>query len=122
MPFGDGDNIQKILKISTKGRKHINNALDVLGLMLTWTRTQGALFSLQLSFGLSHTNLTMYLRFAHWIIVEVLKNDSLAAITVLSLAKVEEYKQLVATKFPALTNVWAAMDGLKTPIQQASLT
>ncbi len=46
------------------------------------------------------------------------KNDPLAAITVPSLAKVEEYKQLVATKFPALTNVCAAMDGIKTPIQQ----
>ena len=37
-------------------------------------------------------------------------------------AKVEEYKQLVVGKYPALTNVWAAMDGLKTPIQQASTT
>jgi hypothetical protein len=70
MPFGDGDNIQKN---STKGRKHTVNALDVLGLVLTWTRMRGALFLLQLSFGLSHTNLTMYLQFARRIIVEVLK-------------------------------------------------
>ena len=118
-PFGDGDNIQKI---STKGRKRTVNALDVLGLVLTWTRTRGALFSLQLSFGLTHTNLTVYLRFARRIIVEVLKNNPLAAIAVLSSAKVEEYKQLVTKKFPALTNVWAVMDGIKTPIQQASST
>ncbi len=118
-PFGDGDNIQKI---STKGRKRTVDVLDVLGLVLTRTRTQGTLFLLQLSFGLSHTNLTMYLKLARRIIVEVLKNDPLAAITVPSSAKVEEYKQLVATKFPALTNVWAVMDSIKTPIQQASLT
>jgi hypothetical protein len=68
--------------------------------------------SLQLHFGLSMTNLA----------AEVLKNNPLAAIKIPSHDKVEEYKQLVTSKYPALTNVWASMDGLKTPIQQASTT
>ncbi len=82
----------------------------------------GALLSLQMHFGLSMTNLTMYLRFGRRIIVQVLKNNPLASITIPSAAKVEEYKQLVRDKYPLLTNVWAAMDGIKTPIQQASTT
>lgn len=118
-PFGEGDQIQKI---SPRGRKRAVQALDILGLVLTWTRTRGSLLSLQLHFGLSMTNLTMYLRFGRRIVVEVLKNNPLAAIKIPSPEKVEEYKQLVAEKYPALTDVWASMDGMKTPIQQASTT
>ena len=118
-PFGDGDHIKKI---SPRGRKRTVTALDILGLVLAWTRTRGALLSLQMHFGLSMTNLTMYLRFGRRIIVEVLKNNPLASITIPSAAKVEEYKQLVRDKYPLLTNVWASMDGIKTPIQQASST
>jgi hypothetical protein len=118
-PFGDGDCIQKI---SPRGRKRTVTALDILGLVLAWTRTRGALLSLQMHFGLSMTNLTAYLRFGRRIIVEVLKNNPLSSIAIPPPAKVEEYKQLVRDKYPLLTNVWAAMDGIKTPIQQASTT
>jgi hypothetical protein len=118
-PFGDGDCIQKI---SPRGRKRTVTALDILGLVLAWTRTRGALLALQLHFGLSMTNLTAYLRFGRRIIVEVLKNNPLSSIAIPPPAKVEEYKQLVRDKYPLLTNVWAAMDGIKTPIQQASTT
>jgi hypothetical protein len=68
------------------------------------------------------TNLATYLHFGCRIIVKVLKNTPLASIKVPPPSKVEEYKQLVAEKYPALTNVWASMDGIKTPIQQASTT
>ncbi len=118
-PFGEGD---RIAKMSTRGRKRRVTAMDILGLVLAWTRTRGALLSLQLHFGLSMTNLAAYLRFGRRIIVEILNNNSLAWIKIPSLAKVEEYKRLVVERYPALTNVWAAMDGLKTPIQQASTT
>ncbi len=60
-------------KISPRGRKRTVTALDVLGLVHAWTRTRGALLSLQMHFGLSMTNLTMYLRFGCRIIVEVLR-------------------------------------------------
>lgn len=118
-PFGNGDHIHKI---SPRGRKRTVMALDILGLVLAWTRTRGSLLSLQLQFGLSMTNLTTYLRFGRRIVVEVLKNNPLASIAIPSPAKVEEYKQLVKEKYPALPDVWASMDGLKTPIQQASTT
>ena len=118
-PFGDGDDIEKK---SPRGRKRTVTALDILGLVLAWTRTRGSLLSLQLHFGLSMTNLTTYLRFGRRIIVEVLKNNPLASIAIPSPAKVAEYKELVKEKYPALTDVWASLDGMKTPIQQASTT
>ena len=118
-PFGEGDTIEKI---SPRGRKRAVMALDILGLVLAWTRTRGSLLSLQLHFGMSMTNLATYLRFGRRIVVEVLKNNPLSAIKIPSPAKVQEYKQLVRDKYPLLTNVWAAMDGVKTPIQQASTT
>ena len=57
-PFGS-----TIIKKSTRGRKRRITAVDCLGLVLVWTRTRGSVMSLQLHFGLSMTNLTMYLRF-----------------------------------------------------------
>ena len=119
-PFGgDGDDIEKK---SSRGRKRTVIAFDILGLVLAWTRTRGSLLSLQLHFGLSMTNLSTYLRFGRRIVVEVLKNNPLSSIAIPSPAKVEEYKQLVREKYPALTDVWASMDGMKTPIQQANTT
>ncbi len=115
MPFGEGDRIEKI---SSEGQKRAVMALDILGLVLAWTRTRGSLLSLQLHFGLSMKNLATYLCFGRRIIVEVLKNNPLVVIKIPSPAKVEEYKQLVAGKYPALTDVWASMDGIKTPIKK----
>ena len=69
-PFGDGDRIEKI---SPRGRKRSVTGFDILGLVLAWTRTRGALLSLQLHFGLSMTNLNAYLRFGRRIVVEVLR-------------------------------------------------
>ena len=97
-------------------------ALDILGLVLAWTRTGGSLLSLQLHFGLSMTNLAMYLCFGCKIIIEVRKNNPLASIKIPSPTKVKAYKHLVMEKYPALTNVWASVDSMKTPIQQASTT
>ena len=95
-PFGNGDHIEKR---SPRGRKRTVMALDILGLVLAWTWTRGALLSLQLHFGLSMTNLTTYLHFRRRIIVEVLKNNPLALITIPSPAKkVEVYKQIVRDK------------------------
>ena len=36
--------------------------------------------------------------------------------------RIEEYKAATKEQYPVLENVWATMDGLKLPIQQASTT
>jgi hypothetical protein len=44
------------------GRKRLVQPAECLGLVLVWTRTRGALNVLQLVFGLTYTNLSIYLR------------------------------------------------------------
>ena len=78
--------------------------------------------SLQLHFGLSMTNLMMYLRFGRRIVTEVLKDNNYARIAIPSPETIERYQQLINAKYPALEHVWTAMDGLKTPIQQSGST
>ena len=116
-PFGN-----TTIKVSNRGRKRYITAVDCLGLVLVWTRTRGSTMSLQMHFGMSMTNLTMYLRFGRRIVTEVLSSDEYAKIAIPSNETIKEYKQLIKAKYPALKNVWAAMDGLKTPIQQSGST
>ena len=116
-PFGN-----TITKTSNRGRKRRITAVDCLGLVLVWTRTRGSTMSLQMHFGMSMTNLTMYLRFGRRIVTEVLSNDEYAKIAIPSNETIKQYKQLIKAKYPALKHVWAAMDGLKTPIQQSGST
>ena len=56
--------------VYTRGRKRIFQPEDCLGLVLMWTRTRGSLSVLQLVFGLTYTNLCVYLRFGIRIFVK----------------------------------------------------
>ncbi len=60
-----------------------------------------------------------YLRFGKRIIIEVLKNDDFAKISLPSAEKVGEYCAAVKQRHPDLDNVWATMDGIKLTIQVA---
>jgi len=113
-PFGD-----TLVIMSPRGRKRSITSVDCLGLVLVWTRTRGSVMSLQMHFGLSMTNLTMYLRFGRRIVVEVLQDDNFAKISIPSNATIQQYKVMIKAKYPLLDDVWSAMDGLKTPIQQS---
>ncbi len=54
--------------------------------------------SLQMHFGMSMTNLNMYLRFGRRIISEVMSNDEYAKIAIPSDEVINEYKQLIKVK------------------------
>jgi hypothetical protein len=58
---------------SKGGRPRKVRPEDCLGLVLVWTRTRGSLTALQLIFGMTCSNLCMYLRFGRRVIVEALK-------------------------------------------------
>ena len=92
---------------------------DCLGLVLAWTRTRGSLMVLQLIFGTTMTPTCKYLQFARRILVKVLRNNEYAKIVMPSAHQLEEYRQMIASRHPALVDVWSSMDGLKVRIEQA---
>ena len=74
------------------GRKREVQRADCLGLVLVWTRTRGPLNVLQLVFGLTYTNLSVYLRFGIRLIEETFHDDPLARESIPSTEKIDKYK------------------------------
>ena len=74
---------------------------------------------LQIIFGMTMTNLSVYVRFARRIIISVLRNDPLAAISIPNNIEIEEYKDAINSRHPPLKEVWCTMDGLKLKLQSA---
>jgi len=95
---------------------------DCLGLVLVWTCTRGSLMALQLIFGMTCSNLCIYLRFGRRVIVEALKSDSLTKIAIPSNEDIASYKEAVGAMYPLLSDVWSTMDGLKLYLQQSGNT
>jgi hypothetical protein len=54
---------------------------DCLGMVLVWTQSRGLLNVLQLVFGLTYSNLSVYLRFGIRLLVEDFYNDPLARVS-----------------------------------------
>ena len=104
---------------TTRGRRRMIRPEDCLGLLLAWSRTRGSMMVLQLIFGMTMTNLSVYLRFARRIIIKVLRNDPMAAIRLPSSDKIEVYKHAIQERHQRLENVWCTIDGLKLKLQQA---
>ncbi len=107
---------------SKEGRPRKVRPEDCLGLVLVWTRTRGSLTTLQLIFGMTCSNLCMYLRFGRRVIVEALKSDPLAKIAIPSNEEITSYKEAVGAIYPLLYDVWTTMDGLKLYLQQSGNT
>jgi hypothetical protein len=99
------------------GRKRAVQPADCLGLVLVWTRTRGSLNVLQLVFGLTYSNLSVYLRFGIGLMVETFKNDPLARVAIPSGEDIVSFKAAFAERHPLLTDCWATMDGLKLYLQ-----
>ena len=95
---------------------------DCLGLVLVWMRTRRSLMALQLIFGLTCSNLCMYLRFGRRVIVEALKSDSLAKIAIPSNEDIMLYQEAIGAIYLLLSDVWSTMDGLKLYLQQSGNT
>ena len=101
------------------GRKREVQPADCLGLVLVWTRTRGPLNVLQLVFGLTCTNLSVYLRFGIRLFVETFRHDPLESVHIPSAETIETFKDAFAVRHPLLNDCWATMDGLKLYLQQS---
>ena len=117
-PFTESGMIEEVDYV-LGGRKRIVQSHDCLGLVLMWTRTRGAQNILQLVFGLTYTNLSVYLRFGIRLIVEIFRDDPLARVCIPSNDVIETYKSAFAARHPLLNDCWATMDGLKLSLQQS---
>ncbi len=87
--------------------------------MLVWTQTRGLLNVLQLVFGLTYTNLSVYLRFGVRLFVKTFWDDPLAQVSIPSMEEIELFKEAFAARHPLLTDCWATMDRLKLFLQQS---
>ncbi len=72
---------------------------------------------LQLVFGLTYTNLSVYLRFGICIVVEVFQDDPLARVSLPSAENIAIYMSAFRERHPLLTDCWAMMNGLKLYLQ-----
>ncbi len=99
------------------GQKRKVLLVDCLGLVLVWTQTRGSLNILQLVFGLTYANLSVYLRFGIRLIVEIFRDDPLARVSLPSAEDIPTYMATFSEHHPLLTDFWAMMDGLKFYLQ-----
>ncbi len=81
-----------------------------------WTRTRGALNVLQLVFGLTYSNLSVYLRFGTWLILETFREDALARVAIPTREEIQNYKVAFSERH-LLLNSLSAMDGRDHPLK-----
>ncbi len=110
-PFDESGRIVKFQY--TRGRKREVQPEDCLRLVLVWMQTRGLLNVLQLVFGLTYTNLSVYLRFGVRLLVETFRDNPLARVSIPSMEKIESFKEAFAARHLLLTDCWVTMNGLK---------
>ena len=77
---------------------------------------------MQLVFGLTYTNLSVYLRCGIQLLVEIFHDDPLAQVSLPSPEEIKEYKAALGAWHPLLPGCWATMDGLKPYLQHSGNT
>ena len=101
----------------THGQKREVQPKDCLGLVIVWSHTRGLLNVLQRVFGLTYSNLFIYLRFGFWISVKTFQNDPLARVSIPSWEEIESFQVAFVERHPLLNDCSATMDGLKLYLQ-----
>lgn len=95
-------------------RARILSALQCLCLVLTWTRSQGPIFTLAGLFGVTTSSSYNFLQFGRRVLLRVLASDEKAKIKLPTADEVAAFKAAVVSKYPALTDVCLVADGLKS--------
>ncbi len=76
----------------------------------------------QLVFGLTYTNLSIYLRFGICLLIETFYDNPLVRVCPPSPEEINKYKAAFGERYPLLHDCWATMDGLKLYLHQAGNT
>jgi hypothetical protein len=102
------------------GRPRLCTSENALGLSLVYYRTKGQTFTLCTIFGMTHTPLSLWLRFSRRILRYLLFEHGAARIIMPSIEKVQQYQMNIVAKYPALQDVYCFADGLKIDLQSTS--
>ena len=95
------------------------DAKGCLGLVLYWSRTRGAEWSLAVAFGLTGTRVSVYLRFGMRILVAMLKADPKSEVRMPNAAEIALFKEAIAAKHSLLVDCYCMVDGLKLYLQHS---
>ena len=117
-PFVGEDGKIRIKQIG-KGRPRFIDSKDCLGLILAWSRLRGSTISLQMIFGMTATNVSVYLRFGRRLVIRILHKHPEAKLGIPSDEKIKQYQEAIGSRHKNLKNVWCTMDGLKLLLEQA---
>ncbi len=101
------------LKDKKRGRPRSVSSISCLALVLAWTRTRGALRTLQLVFGLTGTPISTWLRFGRRCLIKALFNHPAAKVQLPTEEEIRAFETTINEKYNLLPNVWGALDGLK---------
>ena len=101
------------------GRRRLLDAEGCLGLVLCWSRTCGAEWSLAVAFGLTGTRVSVYLRFGMRILVTILKADPKSEVRMPDAAEIAMFKDASVAKHSLLVDCYCMVDGLKLYLQQS---
>jgi hypothetical protein len=100
------------------GRRRDLDAIGCLGIVLHWYRTRGSCArALSMAFGTTSTPLYKWLKFGRRVLLFALQHVPQAKVTLPTGEEISDYVQAINNKYPVLTDVWAACDGLKLKIQ-----
>ena len=78
------------------GRRRLLDAEGCLGLVLCWSRTRGAEWSLAVAFGLTGTRVLVYLQLGMQILVVILKADPKSEVRMPDAAEIALFKEAIA--------------------------
>ena len=115
----EGDGIRRLpeWEINVGGHKRSLTCHGCVGLALVYLRTRGSRSALQMLFGLTPGPLSNWLRFTMRILITVLGTVEEAQVKLPTHNELVDFVTVITDKYPLLLCVWAAMDGLKIPIQ-----
>jgi DDE superfamily endonuclease len=102
-----------------KGGRRLLTSSHCLALVLAWTRTRGSLAVLQIIFGVSASSLSLWLRFGRRMLIKALRDNTHAVVAMPTQEELASFVGAVTAKYPALTNCWGAMDGLKIRLERS---
>ena len=80
------------------GRRRLLDAEGCLGLVLCWSHTHGAEWSLAVAFGLTRTRVSVYLRLGMRILVTILKADPKSEVRMPDAAEIAMFKEAIIAK------------------------